>query len=57
MCRTLFFTYFVFLIGYSVLHCEPQPHYTVGHAMSWALQCARGVAYLHNMKPKPLIHR
>ncbi|XP_025160622.1 mitogen-activated protein kinase kinase kinase 7 isoform X2 [Harpegnathos saltator] len=25
--------------------------------MSWALQCARGVAYLHNMKPKPLIHR
>ncbi|XP_043466967.1 mitogen-activated protein kinase kinase kinase 7-like [Leptopilina heterotoma] len=42
---------------YNVLHCDPQPHYTVGHAMSWALQCARGVAYLHNMKPKPLIHR
>ncbi|XP_033208032.1 mitogen-activated protein kinase kinase kinase 7-like [Belonocnema kinseyi] len=42
---------------YNVLHCNPQPHYTVGHAMSWALQCARGVAYLHNMKPKPLIHR
>ncbi|XP_015595655.1 mitogen-activated protein kinase kinase kinase 7 isoform X2 [Cephus cinctus] len=42
---------------YNVLHCNPQPHYTAGHAMSWALQCARGVAYLHNMKPKPLIHR
>ncbi|XP_076235317.1 mitogen-activated protein kinase kinase kinase 7 [Calliopsis andreniformis] len=42
---------------YNVLHYNPQPRYTAGHAMSWALQCARGVAYLHNMKPKPLIHR
>ncbi|XP_076657462.1 mitogen-activated protein kinase kinase kinase 7 [Halictus rubicundus] len=42
---------------YNVLHCNPQPQYTAGHAMSWALQCARGVAYLHSMKPKPLIHR
>ncbi|KYN15076.1 Mitogen-activated protein kinase kinase kinase 7 [Trachymyrmex cornetzi] len=42
---------------YNVLHCNPQPHYTTGHAMSWTLQCAQGVAYLHNMKPKPLIHR
>ncbi|KAF7655626.1 hypothetical protein LDENG_00053190 [Lucifuga dentata] len=25
--------------------------------MSWCLQCARGVAYLHAMKPKALIHR
>jgi len=24
---------------------------------SWCLQCAKGVEYLHNMKPKPLIHR
>ncbi|XP_011297479.1 mitogen-activated protein kinase kinase kinase 7 [Fopius arisanus] len=42
---------------YNVLHCEPKPHYTAGHAISWALQCARGVQYLHSMKPKPLIHR
>ncbi|XP_043281270.1 mitogen-activated protein kinase kinase kinase 7-like [Venturia canescens] len=42
---------------YNVLHCEPQPRYTAAHAISWALQCANGVAYLHNMKPKPLIHR
>ncbi|XP_012253187.2 mitogen-activated protein kinase kinase kinase 7-like isoform X2 [Athalia rosae] len=42
---------------YNVLHCNPQPNYSAGHAMSWALQCAKGVAYLHNMKPKPLIHR
>lgn len=25
--------------------------------MSWARQCAEGVAYLHAMGPKPLIHR
>ncbi|KAG8039543.1 hypothetical protein G9C98_008186 [Cotesia typhae] len=42
---------------YNVLHCEPKPRYTASHSISWALQCAQGVAYLHNMKPKPLIHR
>ncbi|KAK6626497.1 Mitogen-activated protein kinase kinase kinase 7 [Polyplax serrata] len=41
---------------YNVLHSKPGPIYTAGHAVSWALQCARGVAYLHNMQP-PLIHR
>lgn len=42
----------------SVLHgAEPQPRYTAAHAMSWCLQCAEGVAYLHAMKPKALIHR
>jgi len=43
---------------YKVLHqSKPQPEYTAGHAVSWALQCAKGVAYLHSLKPKPLIHR
>nr|UCK81531.1 mitogen-activated protein kinase kinase kinase 7 [Arenicola marina] len=43
---------------YNVLHgTGPQPDYHVGHAMSWAYQCAVGVEYLHGMKPKPLIHR
>jgi len=42
---------------YNVLHCPPKPTYNAGHAISWALQCARGVAYLHNMKPKAVIHR
>ncbi|XP_071454325.1 mitogen-activated protein kinase kinase kinase 7-like isoform X2 [Hetaerina americana] len=42
---------------YNVLHCEPLHHYNVGHAISWALQCAKGVAYLHGMTPKALIHR
>jgi serine/threonine protein kinase len=43
---------------YNVLHgTGPQPEYTSGHTMSWCLQCARGVDYLHSMKPKALIHR
>uniref|UniRef100_A0AAQ4REP0 Mitogen-activated protein kinase kinase kinase 7 n=1 Tax=Gasterosteus aculeatus aculeatus TaxID=481459 RepID=A0AAQ4REP0_GASAC len=43
---------------YNLLHsADPQPHYTASHAMSWCLQCAQGVAYLHAMKPKALIHR
>eukprot|EP00064_Thunnus_orientalis_P009703 superscaffoldBa00001248_g9729 len=42
----------------TVLHsAEPQAPYTASHAMSWCLQCAKGVAYLHAMKPKALIHR
>ncbi|KAM9840011.1 mitogen-activated protein kinase kinase kinase 7 isoform 2-T2 [Aulostomus maculatus] len=43
---------------YNVLHgAEPLPFYTASHAMSWCLQCSQGVAYLHGMKPKALIHR
>ncbi|XP_068608355.1 mitogen-activated protein kinase kinase kinase 7-like [Brachionichthys hirsutus] len=42
---------------YNLLHSAAQPQYTAAHAMSWCLQCAQGVAYLHAMKPKALIHR
>ncbi|KAM4541878.1 mitogen-activated protein kinase kinase kinase 7-like [Odontesthes bonariensis] len=43
---------------YNLLHsADPPPDYTASHAMSWCLQCALGVAYLHAMKPKALIHR
>ncbi|XP_055389542.1 mitogen-activated protein kinase kinase kinase 7 [Condylostylus longicornis] len=42
---------------YNLLHGPHQPKYTAAHAMSWARQCAEGVAYMHGMKPKPLIHR
>ncbi|XP_037652390.1 mitogen-activated protein kinase kinase kinase 7-like isoform X2 [Sebastes umbrosus] len=43
---------------YNLLHsADPQANYTASHAMSWCLQCAEGVAYLHSMKPKALIHR
>uniref|UniRef100_A0A8C3A6Z1 Mitogen-activated protein kinase kinase kinase 7 n=1 Tax=Cyclopterus lumpus TaxID=8103 RepID=A0A8C3A6Z1_CYCLU len=42
----------------SLLHgAEPLPYYTASHAMSWCFQCSQGVAYLHGMKPKALIHR
>ncbi len=41
-----------------VLHgVQPRLEYKAAHAMSWALQTARGVAYLHGMQPTPLIHR
>uniref|UniRef100_A0A182SUW3 Mitogen-activated protein kinase kinase kinase 7 n=1 Tax=Anopheles maculatus TaxID=74869 RepID=A0A182SUW3_9DIPT len=42
---------------HKVLHCRPRPIYTAAHAMSWARQCAEGVAYLHDMTPRPMIHR
>lgn len=42
---------------YNVLHVVKNIQYTAAHAISWVLQCARGVAYLHNMKPKALVHR
>lgn len=42
---------------YNVLHTMKQVQYTLAHALSWVLQCARGVAYLHSMKPKALVHR
>lgn len=46
---------------YSLLHwtdtTRPEPIYTASHVMSWALQCARGVEYLHGIKPKGIIHR
>lgn len=42
---------------YNVLHCMKEVEYTAAHAISWLLQCAKGVAYLHNMKPQALIHR
>ncbi|GBM20744.1 Mitogen-activated protein kinase kinase kinase 7 [Araneus ventricosus] len=42
---------------YNVLHCMKQVDYTIAHSLSWLLQTANGVAYLHNMKPRALIHR
>ncbi|KAH8397943.1 hypothetical protein KR222_006848 [Zaprionus bogoriensis] len=42
---------------HNFLHGKVKPAYSLAHAMSWALQCAEGVAYLHGMSPKPLIHR
>ena len=42
----------------SVLYTlKSQVAYHSGHAVSWALQCALGVEYLHGLKPKALLHR
>ncbi len=48
---------FVGVSLYNVLHGSPQVPYSLAHAMSWVHQTACGVAYLHGMQPKPLIHR
>ncbi|XP_071801162.1 mitogen-activated protein kinase kinase kinase 7-like isoform X2 [Asterias amurensis] len=43
---------------YNILHGgPPKAIYTAANAMSWAFQCAKGVAYLHSMTPRALIHR
>ncbi|XP_017774124.1 PREDICTED: mitogen-activated protein kinase kinase kinase 7-like isoform X2 [Nicrophorus vespilloides] len=42
---------------FKVLHKKKNIDYEFGHALSWVYQCAKGVDYLHSMKPKPLIHR
>ena len=47
----------MYLIMNTVLHSEPLVGYTLSHAISWVLQCARGVSYLHAMQPKALVHR
>lgn len=41
----------------NLLHeCKTQK-YDLRHACSWARQAARGVAYLHGIRPKPIMHR
>lgn len=42
---------------YQLLHNHPYPPYTLAHALSWVLQCAKAVAYLHAIEPGPIIHR
>ena len=41
----------------NLLHNEPKLPYTIHHAVSWLLQIARAVNYLHTRQPKPTIHR
>ena len=40
-----------------LLHECKQQVYDLRHACSWAMQAARGVAYLHGIRPKPIMHR
>jgi len=40
-----------------LLHECRHQQYDLRHACSWAMQTARGVAYLHELRPKPIMHR
>ncbi|RWS26289.1 mitogen-activated protein kinase kinase kinase 7-like isoform X1 [Leptotrombidium deliense] len=42
---------------HDALHMSPEFEYSLIHAINWCLQCASGVAYLHSIKPKPIVHR
>jgi serine/threonine protein kinase len=41
----------------NLLHESNVQTYDLRHACSWAMQTARGVAYLHSITPKPIMHR
>ncbi|CAL4127209.1 unnamed protein product, partial [Meganyctiphanes norvegica] len=42
---------------YQLLHNSPLTQYNLAHAVSWLLQCAKAVAYLHSFQPRPILHR
>ncbi|CAG2168709.1 unnamed protein product [Oppiella nova] len=42
---------------YKVLHSDVPVLYSLSDAISWVHQCASGVAYLHSMQPKAIVHR
>ncbi|KAH8311308.1 hypothetical protein KR044_005570 [Drosophila immigrans] len=42
---------------FNLLYNPPKATYTLQHVINWALQAAKGVAYLHAMTPIAVIHR
>ncbi|KAG0730174.1 Mitogen-activated protein kinase kinase kinase 7 [Chionoecetes opilio] len=42
---------------YHLLHNSPNTQYNLAHGISWLFQCAKAVAYLHSIQPRPLLHR
>ncbi|XP_071544016.1 uncharacterized protein [Panulirus ornatus] len=42
---------------YHLLHNSPNTQYNLAHGISWLLQCAKAVSYLHAIQPRPLLHR
>ncbi|KAH8395854.1 hypothetical protein KR215_006790 [Drosophila sulfurigaster] len=42
---------------FKLLYSMPRATYTINHIINWALQAAKGVAYLHAMTPIAVIHR
>ncbi|XP_032596367.1 uncharacterized protein LOC6568594 isoform X1 [Drosophila grimshawi] len=41
---------------HNYLHGEEKLEYTVGRGLNWMIQCAKGLAHLHAMKPEPIFH-
>ncbi|XP_034485835.1 mitogen-activated protein kinase kinase kinase 7 isoform X2 [Drosophila innubila] len=42
---------------FNFLHKVPRLEYSLNHVINWALQAAKGAAYLHSMTPHSVIHR
>lgn len=42
---------------YHLLHSSHKTEYNLAHGISWLLQCAKAVSYLHAIHPRPLLHR
>ncbi|KAH8277325.1 hypothetical protein KR026_009115, partial [Drosophila bipectinata] len=42
---------------HSFLHADRKPSYTLSHSLNWALQMAQGIAHMHAMTPKAVVHR
>ncbi|KAH8316049.1 hypothetical protein KR074_010519, partial [Drosophila pseudoananassae] len=42
---------------HSFLHADRRPSYTWSHSLNWALQMAQGIAHMHAMTPKAVVHR
>ncbi|KAI1294640.1 Mitogen-activated protein kinase kinase kinase 7 [Halotydeus destructor] len=41
---------------YNVVHCSDRT-YSNATAISWLIQCAQGINYLHSQQPEPMVHR
>ncbi|XP_074593291.1 mitogen-activated protein kinase kinase kinase 7-like [Brevipalpus obovatus] len=42
---------------HQILHVQIDVHYSLDHAIGWCLQAASALAYLHSLKPRPMMHR
>lgn len=40
-----------------ILHERTDVEYSLSHVINWCLQTACGLAYLHSLKPRPMMHR
>ncbi|KAI1294971.1 Mitogen-activated protein kinase kinase kinase 7 [Halotydeus destructor] len=42
---------------FNLLHRMPEVSYSEATAISWLLQCAKGLSYMHGQEPRPMAHR